>query len=58
MKNYMNIFWAMGFHIKLGSKSVRIRFDKIDGIMRIYHGTRYLKLFGTKRYDAIYDRIR
>ena len=48
----------MGFHIKLGSKSVRIRFDKIDGIMRIYHGTRYLKLFGTKRYDAIYDRIR
>ena len=35
-----------------------IRFDKIDGIIRIYDGTRYLTLFGTKKYDAIYDKIR
>ena len=26
--------------------------------MRIYDGTRYVTLFGTKKYDAIYDRIR
>ena len=26
-------------------KSLRIRFDKIDGIIRIYNGTRYLTLF-------------
>ena len=40
------------------SKPFRIRFDKIDAIIRIYDGTRYLTLFGTKKYDAIYDRIR
>ena len=37
---------------------LRIRFNKIDGIIRICGGTRYLTLFGTKKYDAIYDRIR
>ena len=35
-----------------------IRFDKIEGIIRIYDGTRYLTLFCTEEYDAIYDRIR
>ena len=40
------------------SKPFRIRFDKIDRIIRIYDGTRYLTLFGTKKYDAIYDRFR
>ena len=40
-----------------GFKPLRIRFDKIDRIIRIYDGTRYLTLFGTKRFDAIYDRI-
>ena len=37
---------------------MRIRFDKIDGFTRIYDGTRYLALFGSEKYDAIYDRIR
>ena len=37
---------------------MRIRFDKIDWILKIYDGTRYLTLFGSKKYDAIYDRIR
>ena len=37
---------------------MRIRFDKIDWILKIYDGTRYLTLFGAKTYDAIYDRIR
>ena len=44
----------MTFHIK----PLRIRFDKIDGIIKIYDGTRHLRLFSTKKYDAIYDRIR
>ena len=35
-----------------------IRFDKIDGSIRIYGGTRYLILFGAVKYEAIYDRIR
>ena len=40
------------------SKPLRIRFDKIDGFIRIYDGTRYLTLFGFENCDAIYNRIR
>ena len=42
----------------MGAKQLRIRFDKIDGFVKIYDGTRYLALFGSERYDAIYYRIR
>ena len=35
-----------------------IRFHKIDGIIRIYDKTRYLILFGTKKYDAVYSKTR
>ena len=35
-----------------------IRFDKIDGFIKIFDESRYLVLFGSERYDAIYDRIR
>ena len=38
--------------------TVRIRFDKIHGFIRIYDGTRYLTLFGSEKYDAISDIIR
>ena len=40
------------------SKSLRIKFDKIDGFIRIYDKTRYLVSFGPEKYDAIYNRIR
>ena len=35
-----------------------IRFDKIDGFIRVYDRTRYLILFGSQKYDYIYNRIR
>ena len=41
----------------IGSKPLHIRFNKIDGFVRIYDGTRYLNLFGSEKYDAIFDRI-
>ena len=41
----------------IGLKPLRIRFDKINGLIRIYHGIRYLTLFGSEKYDAIYDKI-
>ena len=41
-----------------GVKSLRIRFDEIDGFIRVYDGTRYLVLFDPKKLDAIYNRIR
>ena len=30
----------------MGSKPLRIRFDEIDGFIKIYDGIRYLVLFG------------
>ena len=39
-------------------KPLRIKFNRIDGFIRIYDGTRYLILFRSEKYDAIYDRIR
>ena len=35
-----------------------IRFDKTDGFIRVYDGTKYLVLFGPEKDDAIYNRIR
>ena len=37
---------------------MRIRFEKMDGFIRFFDGTRYLVLFGSEKYDFIYDRIR
>ena len=39
-------------------KPLQIRFDNIDRVIRFYDGTRYLRLSGTKRYDAIYNKVR
>ena len=40
------------------SKLLRIRFDDVDGFIKVCDGIRYLVLFGSERYDAIYNRIR
>ena len=42
----------------MGAKSLRIRFDKVNGFIKVYDGIRYLVLFGPERYDAIYDLIK
>ena len=42
----------------IGAKSLRIKLDKVDGLIRVYGGTRYLALSGSEKYDAIYDKIR
>ena len=41
----------------MGAKPLCISFDKVDGIMKIYNGTRYLELFGLRIHNAIHDRI-
>ena len=33
-------------------------FDKIDKFIKVYDGTRYLVLFGSEKYDSIFNRIR
>ena len=40
------------------ARPLRIRFDKVDGFIRVYEWTRYLIFFGLEKYDAIYNRIR
>ena len=47
-------------HMKkfMGEKPSRIRFNKVDGFIKIYDGTRYLVLFGPRWYNAINNRIR
>ena len=32
-----------------GAKQLHIRFDKIDGFIRVYNGTRFLLLFGPEK---------
>ena len=50
----------MTFYVELliGLKSLHITFNKIDGFIKIYDGTRYLTLFGSKKYDSVYGRMR
>ena len=48
----------ISFKPLFGSKPLRIRFNEGDGFIKVYGGTMHLVLFGTKKYDAIYNRIR
>ena len=41
----------------IGPKTLRLRFSKIDGFIRIYDGTKYVVLFIPEKYDAIYYTI-
>ena len=47
----------ISYNTFMGAKPLCIRFDEIDGFIKIYGGIRYLVLFGSKRYDAIYNRF-
>ena len=42
----------------MGSIPLRIRFDEIDGFIKICDGIRYLVLFSNSWYDKICDRIK
>ena len=42
----------------IGSKTLCIRFNKIDRFIRVYDGTRYLVLFGNEENDSVYSRNR
>ena len=37
---------------------MHLRFDKMDEFIIVYDGTRYLTLFSSEIYDAIYDKVR
>ena len=42
----------------IGPKLLQVRFDKIDGFLRVYDGPKYLVLLGPEKYDVTYNRIR
>ena len=52
------LIYDISYKTLIGSKPLQIRFDEIDGNIRTYDGTRYLTFFVSKKYDAIYNRIR
>ena len=56
----MKRFWIYDVLYKtlIGAKPLRVMFDKVDGIVRDYNGTKYLVLFGPEKYYAIFNRIR
>ena len=58
-KSYKNnLVYNISCKSLIDCKPLRNRFDKIDGSIRVYDGTRYLVLFGSGKYDFIYTRIR
>ena len=58
-KSHENILiYDISYKTLIGSKPLWIRFDIIDGIIRIYDRSRYWILFVTEKYDTIYSRFR
>ena len=58
-RNQILIFWFITFHTTfIGVKPSCSRFDKINGFIRVYDGTKYLVVFNLEKYNAIFDRIR
>ena len=53
MKNHSKIFYKMLCRTLIVPKQLHISFDKIDGFIRVYNGTRYLVLFGPEKYGMI-----
>ena len=55
-ETYENILiYDISYKTFVGAKPFRIMFDKVDGIIKIYDGTRYLELFGSRKYNTIYE---
>ena len=59
MKNHTKILvYSISYKTLIGTKPLRIRFNKVHGFIRVNDGIRYLVLFSLEKYDATYNRIR
>ena len=57
-ETYENILiYDISYKTFTGPKPLRITFDKVDGVIKIYDGTRYLELFGSRKHNAFYECI-
>ena len=52
------MIYDISYKTLINSKPLHNRFNKIDRFIRIYKGTRYLILFCSEKYEAIFDRTR
>ena len=62
-----NLVYNILYKKFMDPKPLHIRFNKVDGIIKIYDGVRYLELsnsyneffykFDSRKYNAIFDRI-
>ena len=52
------LVYDVSYNILIDRKPLCIRFNKVDGFIIVYDGTRYLVLFGPEKSDTIYFRIR
>ena len=52
------LVYDISYKTFMGSKPLHIKFDKIDGFIKIYDGIRYLVLFGYWWYHKIFDNIK
>ena len=52
------LIYDISYELFMGAKPLLIRFDKIDGFIKIGDGIRYLVLRNYERYNVIYDRIK
>ena len=56
-KSYENILvYNISYKTLIGAKLLCIRFDEIEGFIRVYDGVTYLALFGSEK--LVYNRIR
>ena len=54
-KSYENtLIYDVSYKTLIHAKPLPIRFDKIDGVTKVYNETRYLVLFGLEKHYAIY----
>ena len=59
MKNYTNILvYNISYKTLMDAQPMHIRFNKMNGFTSEYVRTRYLVLFGGKKCDSMYNRIR
>ena len=51
------MIYEISYKTLIDPVTLSIKFDKIDGFIRIYDRTRYLTLLGFEKYDVIYDKV-
>ena len=42
----------------IDGKPLRLIFNKVDGFIEDYGGSKYLALFGSKKYNSIFNRMK